>query len=433
MTNSQRKSLELSEARTALNGLIEKRNKLDAGTEPSAEDVAAMDSATRKVSALEVEYRAALVTEQDAEKKRATDDPDGEETEKRRLLCKASILPFINEAADDRKVEGVEKELRAALLGDDAERHMPVDLLLPVEELQARAAGRVEHRADTVTPVSADATADGSQASVLERVFTRSVAARLGVSMPSVPTGAAVYPIMTSGTTASQAADGTQVDAGAGAFTGHTLEPLRLTAAYLFNSRQTHQLRNFEAVLRRDLAAVLSDKMDMEIVNGNGSAPNVTGFVSELPTVSNPSTVTDWNAWLDVFTDKVDGLNAYTLGDLRAIIGKGAFTFLHKLFRTGSTDNGPRGSAFEYVRERIGGISVSSRIAAPSSNVQTGIMALTSYPGRNAVAPIWRGMELIRDPYSNAGKGQIRLTAIAFWNFKILREAGWSLFKTKHA
>ena len=42
----------------------------------------------------------------------------------------------------------------------------------------------------------------GSQASVLERVFTRSIAARLLVSMPSVPVGSANYPIMTSWTTA---------------------------------------------------------------------------------------------------------------------------------------------------------------------------------------------------------------------------------------
>ena len=78
-------------------------------------------------------------------------------------------------------------------------------------------------------------------------------------------------------------------------------------------------------------------------------------------------------------------------------------------------------------------MSVSSRIPASSSNIQTNIMALTSYPGRNAVAPIWRGLELIRDPYSNAGKGQVRLTAIAFWSFKVLREAGWNLWKVKTA
>ena len=68
----------------------------------------------------------------------------------------------------------------------------------------------------------------------------------------------------------------------AAAFSGHSLEPVRLTGAYLFNARQTLQLKNFEAVLRRDLSAVLSDAMDDQVVNGDGTAPNVSGFLSEL-------------------------------------------------------------------------------------------------------------------------------------------------------
>ena len=434
MTESQRKAIALSEARTGLNAAIERRNKLPADTDPTAEDVNAMDAATRKVSALEVEYRAALVTEQDAEQARAVADPDGEETERRRILARANVMPFVMEATEGKRVDGAELEVRSAILGDAGDGHMPIDLLLAPDELERRASNRpIEHRADAVTPVAAAALADGSQASVLERVFSRSIAARLGVAMPSVPVGDAVYPIMAAGTTASMAADGTQVDATAGRFTGYSLEPTRLTAAYLFNARQTLQLRNFEAVLRRDLTAVVSDKMDDQIINGSGTAPNVNGFMHEMTAPGDPTAVTTWAQFLALFSDEVDGLNAYGLNDLVTIIGKDTFTYGHGLFRTGATDNGPRGSALEYVRERIGGLSVSSRIPAAASNIQTNVTALTSYPGRNAVAPIWRGLELIRDPYSNAGKGEVRLTAIAFWSFKILREQGWNLWKVKTA
>ena len=432
MTDSQRKSLAISEARTALNGLIEKRNKLPTGQEPTAEDVTAMDSATRKVTALETEYRASLVAEQEAENKRAQHDPDGAELEMRRLLSRSNVLAFVNEAVTDHAVTGAEKELREAVFADSedsTDRLMPLDLLLPSDELETRARP-IEHRADTVTPVASAALADGSQASVLERVFTRSVAARLGVAMPSVPVGAAVYPIMSSGTTASMAADGTQVDAGAGTFTGHTLEPTRLTAAYLFNARQSYQLRNFESVLRRDLAAVISDKMDDQIINGDGSAPNVSGFVTELTGPTGLSAATTWASFWEIFTGSVDGLNAYNLSDLRAVVGTDTHSHMQSLFRGNNTET----SGYEYVGERIGGMSVSSRIAAKdSADRQNNIMALTSYPGRNAVAPIWRGLELIRDPYSNAGKGQVRLTAIAFWSFKVLRETGWKLFQVRTA
>ena len=120
--------------------------------------------------------------------------------------------------------------------------------------------------------------------------------------------------------------------------------------------------------------------------------------------------------------------------DIRSVVGKLTFGYGHTLFRTGATDNGPRASAYEYVRERIGGLSVSSRIPdTEAEKAQVNIASLTSYPGRNAVAPVWRGMELIRDPYTDAGKGQVRLTAVMFWNFKILREAGWKLWPIRKA
>ena len=390
-----------------------------------------MDESTRRVSALETEYRAAVVVEAGEEEHRQAVDPDGEEVERRKLLSRSSVVPFIMEATDGRALDGAEREVRAAVLGDDGGAMMPIDLLLP-EESEIRA--QTEHRADTVTPVSAAALADGSQASVLERVFSRSVGVRLGVAMPSVPVGAAVYPVMVSGTSASMAADETQVDAAAGAFSGYTLEPTRLTAAYLFNARQTLQLRNFEAILRRDLGAVLSDAMDNQIINGDGTAPNVSGFLTELTAPTRPSAADTFSSYISKFTASVDGLNAYVLSDLRAVCGAASFNHMYGQYRSNNSDL----PAYEAIASRIGGLSVSSRIPAPAdsgnqANTQYNVLALTSYPGRNAVAPLWRGVELIRDPYTNAGKGQVRLTSTVFWAFKVLRETGWNLWAARTA
>ena len=427
MTESQRLTLQVSEARQHLNGLIEARNKLPDNQEPDAEAIRRMDEATRRVSSLETEYRAAIVVEAGEQEKRNQESPDSEEVERRKLLGRSSVVPFIREAVDGRHLDGAEAECRVAVLGDsdEAGNQMPIDLLLNPE---------VETRADTVTPIDSAALADGSQAAVLERVFSRSVAARLGVAMPSVPVGAAVYPIMTSGTTASMATDGTQVDAGAASFTGHTLEPIRLTAAYLFNSRQTLQLRNFEQILRRDLSAVMSDAMDEQLINGNGTEPNVTGFLSELAAPTRPSAADTFASYITKFTGAVDGLNAYQLGDLRTVIGAASFNHMYSLYRGANSDL----PVYEALRSRIGGMTVSSRIPAPTTtggqaNTQRNIMALTSYPGRNAVAPVWRGVEMIRDPYTLAGKAQVRLTVISFFNFKILRETGWALWAARTA
>ena len=58
---------------------------------------------------------------------------------------------------------------------------------------------------------------------------------------------------------------------------------------------------------------------------------------------------------------------------------------------------------------------------APASNVQQAVVSRTAGGGPNAVAPIWQGLELIRDPYSGAAKGDVSVTAIMLWNFQVIR------------
>ena len=432
MRKSQEISIKLSEARSRLNKSIETRNAVKDGETPSADLISEMDQAAKAISPLEVEYRAAILAEDSEDEKNAKLDPDAEHREADRLLSQSSIMPFLAEgmSSGGQKVEGKEAELRAAMLGDEArEGLVPFEMLLPPADPEQR---QIEHRVDAATPVAASVKTQGSQASVLERVFSRSIAARLLVSMPSVPVGSANYPILTSGTTAAVKNPGTAQDAEAGAFEGFTLDPKRLTARYLFRIEDMYKLRGYESVLRRDLAAVMSDAMDAQIVSGDGTAPNVDGFLSELAAPAAKATVTAWDEFLAHFTGVVDGLNAYALADIRAIVGSLTFQHTAALFRTGANDNGPREAVGDYVRQKVGGLSVSSRIPATvSAKEEINILAKTSYPGRNAVAPIWRAFEVIRDPYSGAASGEIALTAVALWNFKILRETGFGLFRVR--
>ena len=429
MRKSQELTVKLSEARSGLNAAIEKRNKLKADEAPSAELLNEIDVSTKAIAPLEIEFRAAITTEAAEDEAAKKADPDAECRERDKLIAGSSVMDFIDEVLTDKKTEGMAHEARQALLGGEArERLVPFEFLLPKEP-------ELEKRADAVTPVAASVVVANYQASVLERVFTRSLAARLLVSMPSVPVGQANFPVMTGGTTGAMvAADGAH-DAGAGAFAGFTLEPTRLSARYLLRVEDIYKLRGYEDVLRRDMAAVMSDAMDAQIINGTGVAPQVGGFASELAAPAAASAAATWQNFVAGFTNLVDGLNAYQLGDIRTVIGKDTFAYAETLYRAGAKDNGPASSAAEYIRGKIGGYSVSSRIAAQASDAagQINIAALTSYPGRNAVAPIWRAFELIRDNITEAAKGQIVLTALALWNFKILRETGFHLIRVRKA
>ena len=415
MTDLQRIQLRQSELRSQIQAELAKEVETR-----SHEDLERM---TREMQGVEIELRAAMVADE------ASSIPDKVETPEARELNnihkRASIGNFIESATKDTQLDGAELELRDHFLGKGASHgQVPIEMLLPAGELVV---DDIEQRADSVTPVADSVIKTGSQSSILMRVFTRSIAARMQVAMPSVPVGAANYPVLTGGTGAEMKRPDAVMDAEPASFEGFTLEPTRLHARYLFRIEDTARLQGYENALRSDIRAVLSDEMDNQIINGNGTSPNVSGFLHELPAAAVATAVTDWNAYLTLFTSMVDGLNAYNLSDITSIMGSHSFQYLSTLFRTGAADNGPRDSALDYVAAKVGAQSVSSRVPT-ITNGQVNLAALTSYPGRNAVAPVWRGFDLLRDPYTAANRGQVVLNAIMLWNFKIVRETGFKLW-----
>ena len=60
---------------------------------------------------------------------------------------------------------------------------------------------------------------------------------------------------------------------------------------------------------------------------------------------------------------------------------------------------------------------VSPHIPAVASTIQR---AVASRSMNRAVAPMWPSISLIRDSVSRSGEGEIVITAIALWNFKVL-------------
>ena len=234
----------------------------------------------------------------------------------------------------------------------------------------------------------------GTQAPVLERVFSRSIAARLLVSMPSVPVGSANYPIMTAGTDAGMKNPGVAQDAAAATFEGFTLDPKRLTARYLFRIEDQYKLRGYEAVLRRDLSAVMSDAMDNQIVNGDGTSPDVSGFLKELTAPGADNAVTSWGGYFGKFSSLVDGLERLWAFRCSSDRGQGHFRLCRNPFpNRGERQRTPRFGPRVCRRSRIGGMSVSSRIPATATSGTLNKhqseyrRADKSYPGRNAVAP----------------------------------------------
>ena len=109
------------------------------------------------------------------------------------------------------------------------------------------------------------------------------------------------------------------------------------------------------------------------------------------------------------------------MADIRLLVGPHTYRHAAATFR--GTDG--ETAAQSYLASHTGGLRASRRIPDPASHVQAAIVR-RSAPGRVAVAPIWQGIEVIRDPYTAAGKGESILTVLLLMGgVAILRPAAF--------
>ena len=379
----------------------------------------------------EPQLRAAIEAEETEKRQRGDQtDLDGESAEYRSLCGKSRLARFVTEAHRQQAVDGAESELRSAVFGDGARPGLvPWEMLLPLHPVESDR--REEHRADQIT-----ATADNAGAvshPILARIFARTVGAYLGVSMESVERGVSAHPVITAGAGGAMKAKGDAQDAESATVTITSLEPRRLTARYRFHVEDLARIDGLEEALRRDLAGALGEKMDAQVVAGDGVAPNVQGIMTAIDAPDVPDNTADFANIITIAAGAVDGRAAGSIMETRILAGVDVYKKAGALF----TQAGDV-AASDYLLQRSGGIRATPHIAnAPAEgarvNVGETLVHRTMAPG-SAVAPMWNGFEMvIRDEVTAANEGEVSLTAIMLWNFKMLRAVGYHRASVKLA
>ena len=195
-------------------------------------------------------------------------------------------------------------------------------------------------------------------------------------------------------------------------------------------------MRGLEAALRSDLASVIGDRMDAQVLLGNGVSPNVAGFLGghadgmALPADAAISSGTDVSTYpttyLKLFNDQVDGKYAIDAGAVRALVNVETYRLL------ATTMNGTQGSdmtVLQIVQNNSSGVRVSANTLAQSAN-QSAVLFRRG-PGA-AVAPFWgSGVRFLRDEITQAAAGLVRINASVFWNFQIRRKDNYGVAKVQ--
>ena len=397
MLASQKLQLEMSD----------KRKEINAMSAQEEFEVDALDGLNKEYMTLETRYASAVINEAAEQDATATDDLDAQGKETRGLEERVAVPNYLIAALNDNPLTGAEAELQSALGIEGVGTQVPWVALLSPEQ-------RIEMRAATGAPADSDVIV----ANVLGRVFANGAGAYLGVSYPAVPVGAANYPVLSAGVSPANAAKSAAADQTAATLTANVLNPLRLTAEYVVRYEDLNQLRMMEEALRADLQGAMEEAADKGIVAGDGTAPNVNGFINKLTDPTNPSTESTFADYASARAGLVDGRYAMTEDDVRILVGASSYSHAAGIYQTGSGT-----SALSRLNPRV-----SPHIPAVASTIQR---AIASRSTNRAVAPMWPSISLIRDSVSRSGEGEIVITAIALWNFQILDESGFSLLEFK--
>ena len=415
MTPAQNRLRQLRERQSRERGRMAELAMAD---ELSDEQRNELDIIEKGTPDLERQLRAAqiAVDAEEADQRAAGDaarqpEGDAEDRERAELRAKVKLAGYVTAAVEQRAADGAEAEYNAAI--GLAGNRFPLELLAPP----------VEERATT------DANTTTTPRRWLDRLFAGTAASALGVTMESVPAGEASFPVTTAGASAAQR--GRSEAAADAAWTIGTteLKPTRNAVRLVFNVEDAARIPGLESALTRDLRMALTEGVDRAIFLGdpgaNENVADITGLntaaiteveITQANKVKGPET-------LVAFTGMVDGIHAMGLGDLRVVAAIGAWRLWESTVINSAADNMTLASFL-----RTAGLSWSSR-----GRIETDTAAddFGAFVGRSrgiegaAVAAVWEAGELIRDPYSGAGKGEIALTLSYLWNFGIPRTANF--------
>ena len=380
-----------------------------------------LEKAMKLVRPAEVQLQAALVSqpEETAEKvveKRAEVTETSEQREEVELRSKINFGKYIGAAmAGTGVTSGAEAELNQHV--GVPENMFPLDLLAPAIEVRALR----------------DGDADVMAHSWVDRVFADSAAMRLGINFESVPPGVTAHPVLTAGGSGEQRGRTQAAGESTYSFVVSELKPTRNAVHGIYSVEDHARVPGLSDAILRDMREGIVEKVDRTIFRGDATANEDTADIAGLETlVIGEETITQTNKvkadkTLEAFLSFVDGIYAASLSDLSVVAAVGANTLWYSTIHNSAADNETTARFL-----MAAGLSwmVRGHIESATTNGKFGaFVGLARGMAGAGVAPVWNRGELVRDPYSSANKGEVKLTLNWLWNFGLPRTANFKHIK----
>ena len=357
---------------------------------------------------LERQLRAAQTAadaEGEAETRQTAGAPDAEMRERIELRGKARVGAFLLARLEQRAVQGAEAELAAAAKISAGG--------IPLEMWDRPA---VEQRAVTDAPGTVGINLDP----IRPQIFAKSVCPRLGIAMPRVESGTFASATISTALTTAALAKNSDAAATAAGFTVSTSTPKRISARMEIAIEDVAAVgtENFESALRENLQMALTAELDNQCLNGNGTAPNLSGIFEALAAATAPgAAISAFDDFVTAFSSGIDGLWASKMSEISVVCGTESYAISTRAFRDATNDRGDIAFA-DYAGKMYGPNSwwTNSRMPDPASNIQNAIlyrMGMSEFMSgdgvRTATLPIWNEIS-VDDIYTLSARGQRAFT-----------------------
>ena len=393
-----------SEIRQALAGLVGK-------TDATADEIRNMEALDSEYRQNETRFRAALVAE-DSERRAA-----GAELETRsgkewdNLIAGFEMRQVALSLDEGRALSGQTAEVVTELRSRGGYRGVPIPLLA-LEQRNTVASG-------TPNPLQTRP--------IIDRLFPDTAAARLGVQMISIDSGLTEWPVTTSAVAAGWATTETGSVAGPTQFAtvDKALSPANTLGIRMAVSRRAllQSGSALEDAIRRDMNGAMAVALDAAITLGTGASGQPLGIIPGAGTYGITSTAVGAAATWSVFRAAVVRfmLNnaAGSPGAVRLLIRPEIYSRMDGALLTNTAV-----SEWDRMLSNIpaGNIAMTTNaLAAPVTNNVTCVLATNAGGIPPAFMGVWGAIDLIRDPYSDAASGGLRLTALTTADVTVAR------------
>lgn len=385
-----------SEIRQSLAALVGK-------DKPTDDETRSMTDLDTEYQANETRYRAALIAEDTERREAGADLETRDSKEYADLVSKFEVRQVASFYDEQKALSGETAEVVQEMRSKGSYRGIPV----PFAALELRAGETI-----------ASGTPDPIQTRpIIDRLFPNSVAGRMGTQMINIDSGAVEWPVVTSSVAAGWADGELASVAAPAAFatTDRPLKPENNFGVQMVISRKTLlQSAGIEQAIRRDMNSAIGAGLDSAIFAGTGLSGQPLGVIAGQATygigTSAVNAAASWSAFRDAVVAFFNANAASGPGSVNLLVRPEIWSFMD-----GALISGTAVSEWDRLLKNISSPAMSANaLAAPTGTPKASKALLTTSAG--GVSPIfcatWNGVDVIKDVWSGAAAGSLKLTAI---------------------